>query len=77
MYIVNISVLITNVTHDPNPPQLYHIIISHHKFKKYGFCSNDHSHMDKKTKYIVKVSVLITSATHDPYPPQLYDGNIS
>jgi hypothetical protein len=28
-YIVNVSVLITIVTHDPNPPQLYHITISH------------------------------------------------
>jgi len=77
MYIVNVSVLITSVTHDPYPPQLYHITISHQKHKEYGLCSDDRSQMDKKTTYIVNVSVLITSATHNPYPQQLYDGNIS
>jgi hypothetical protein len=76
-YIVNVSVLITSVTHDLDPPQLYHIIISHQKHKKYGLCFDDHSRMDNNIRYIVNVSVLMTSATHDPYPPQLYDGNIS
>jgi hypothetical protein len=57
MYIVNVSVLITNVTHDPDPPQLYHIIISHYKCTKYGLCSDDRSHMDNKTRYIVNVNV--------------------